>query len=179
LLAFLPVFAAAPECLLRDRSERIHLGLLSRGSSVTVISRHNTAVARFAHGLTLELVEAAFYRQRIRTLTPAGLLLFGKGEKIPQQFNLRGKLPANLGINQPKAGALLLSLGNAGAERFECGPIAVYLLEWRDPNFRTAPHARAVVVGLKSHHLWGHRLRNIRGLSGRYRSGKDDHCGQT
>jgi hypothetical protein len=41
-----------------------------------MISRHNTVVARFAHRLTLQLVEPTFYRQRIWTLASVRLLLF-------------------------------------------------------------------------------------------------------
>src|ERR1700680_851664 len=77
------------ERLLQDRSERISFRLIEPREFRTVISGHNTAVARFAHRLTLQLVEPAFYRKRSRTLSPFRLLLFGKTEQFPHQLNLR------------------------------------------------------------------------------------------
>ena len=80
---------AASGCSETGPSGWLTLGSLSRACSDTMISRHNTAVARFAHRLTLQLVEPAFYRKRSRTLPPVRLLLFGKREQFPHQLNLR------------------------------------------------------------------------------------------
>lgn len=54
-----------------------------------MISSHNPAVARIAHRLPLELVEPAFYRQRIRTFAPVRLLLFRQSKQFLHQLNLR------------------------------------------------------------------------------------------
>lgn len=65
------------------------MGLSGGAVSACVILRHNTAVACFAHRLTLQLVEPPFYRKCSRTLPPVRLLLFGKPEHFLHQLNLR------------------------------------------------------------------------------------------
>jgi hypothetical protein len=64
-------------------------GLLNRADSDTVILRHDTAVTRFAHRLTLQLVEPVFYRKRGGTFSPVRLLPLSQREQLLHQLNLR------------------------------------------------------------------------------------------